>query len=991
MKKSLLAVIISLVLSCQVLGAVVWSEEFDTVSPVLDGNRPDPATWTYDAGGHGFGNGQLEYNTARVENSWIENGSLVIQALREVYVEETTNQFTSARMLTQGRFAFKYGTLEARIKLPDTADGLWPAFWMMGINFPGIDWPMAGEVDIVEIGSKAGIDEGLQQEKINCAIHFSDASEVYGMADSWIDAPVDLSLDYHLYKVEWTPTAMTFYLDGVSYASWDITPAYLTEFHQPAFIVTNIAIGGWNYVQITDPGAITATFPARMYIDWIRLSSNPSTELFFGTDAEENGNFGIYTETTPVDTSIVYGNRTDPGFEYGPEASLEVWNNMVAATPPTPSEGSECWSFDIAGGTWFGMGVFLPNFRNMNNYSDGYLHFDIKTTTTDNMKVGIKSSVGDEFFLPLGVGETADFGFARDGQWHEVIIPLNRFADIDFLTVHQMFMIAGDATAAFNISIDNVWWEPSAPRTTPANGNFGVYTENAANKDAGEFVLGVDGDFEIWDNTLVDEPQTPYEGSESISLSAPGGWFGAAFTPNIKHNLTAFRYPESKLHFALKTSSSTPFRVGMKSGNINRVNQKWIHFDSGSDPYGFVRDGNWHVVEIPMSDFTTEVDLFEVSQLFEILGTSGSISDIEIDDICFINGGTPLASPGGGNIPPTVSITSPANGTFFNPGDNVTIAADANDADGTITKVEFFEGLDLLGEDLSRPYSYTWNSIPEGAYVFRAKATDSNDVSRTSSSVTIYVGTPELATINVSPSSANMEMGSAKQFTASGLDQFGQGFPADVVWSVSGGGVIDENGLFIVTDLGGPYTVTATETVEGILSGTASVDVYAGGLCSGPSGNGDYTWEATGVSSNPTVTFIPARPGVGDSLVIFYWSLSPEGVKPGYITSPGTPFPVTASQGQTIYFYYTYTVPEGGEHTTYGNDHSFQVGLCDPFIAGDCDGSGSVDLVDFACLSEYWMDTTCDVPNDYCEGADYGEDGDVDIYDLHVLLYSWLK
>jgi beta-glucanase (GH16 family) len=67
-------------------------------------------------------------------------------------------------MLTQGRFAFKYGTLEARIKLPNTANGLWPAFWMMGNNAGGIAWLGCGELDIVEMG-KAGIDEGFQQGK----------------------------------------------------------------------------------------------------------------------------------------------------------------------------------------------------------------------------------------------------------------------------------------------------------------------------------------------------------------------------------------------------------------------------------------------------------------------------------------------------------------------------------------------------------------------------------------------------------------------------------------------------------------------------------------------------------------------------------------------------------------------------------------------------------------------------------------------------------
>jgi hypothetical protein len=316
---------------------------------------------------------------------------------------------------------------------------------------------------------------------------------------------------------------------------------------------------------------------------------------------------------------------------------------MTVAKPPTPSEGSKCWSFDIVAGNWFGMGVFLPNHRNMKNYSDGYLHFDIKTTSTAAMRIGIKSSRGGESFLPLP-DEKAEFGFARDGKWHKVSIPLNRFTNIDFHTVHQMFMFAGDPpSSALNLSIDNVWWQPGAARPMPKQGNFGVYTETASNKDAGEFAPGVDGDFFIWEKTLVEGTQKPYEGSKSISLkSAPGlNWFGAAFTPNVKHNLTAFRYPKSRLHFAMKTKFSTTFMIGMKSGNVDGIGQKWITFKSGSDPYGFVRNGKWHVIDIPMSDIAAEVDLSQVSQLFQVLSTTGSISDIEFDDICFTGGGKP--------------------------------------------------------------------------------------------------------------------------------------------------------------------------------------------------------------------------------------------------------------------------------------------------------------------------------------------------------------
>ena len=101
--------------------------------------------------------------------------------------------------------------------MPNTANGLWPAFWMMGNNAGAIAWPGCGEVDIVEMGSAAGIAAGTQQKLIDCAVHYSNAAGTYSNYVAWITAPVDLTLDYHLYKMSWTPTTITFYLDGVAY------------------------------------------------------------------------------------------------------------------------------------------------------------------------------------------------------------------------------------------------------------------------------------------------------------------------------------------------------------------------------------------------------------------------------------------------------------------------------------------------------------------------------------------------------------------------------------------------------------------------------------------------------------------------------------------------------------------------------------------------------------------------------------------------------
>ena len=104
---------------------VIWADEFRGAS----GEPPDPSRWTYDVGGDGWGNGQLEYNTDRVENA-AQNGDGVLEivARKEDY---EGNAYTSARIKTDGLFEPGYGRLDSRIRVPE-GKGLWPAFWMSG-------------------------------------------------------------------------------------------------------------------------------------------------------------------------------------------------------------------------------------------------------------------------------------------------------------------------------------------------------------------------------------------------------------------------------------------------------------------------------------------------------------------------------------------------------------------------------------------------------------------------------------------------------------------------------------------------------------------------------------------------------------------------------------------------------------------------------------------------------------------------------------------
>jgi beta-glucanase (GH16 family) len=961
------AILISILSAGWAYSAIVWQDEFD-------GTSIDNSIWTYDVGDGGFGNGELQYHTARPENAYIENGSLVIEARRESY-KGSSRSFTSARLKTLGRFAFKYGTLEARIKVPNLANGLWPAFWLMGQNIGQKGWPACGEIDILEMGMKSAIDAGLTNRRVHAGAFwdYNGSNANYG-ADK--DATVNLNNDYHLYKIAWTPTSMNVYLDGVQFWALDIsnpTGASLEEFHQPMFIITNLSVGGSNFVEITNPAQITAPFPAKMYIDYIRLDSNAYTEVYYGADSAETGNFGILTETTPVNNEIAYGT----------DAELFIWENTLTPVTATPYDGSSVWSFQVPAGHWFGMGVFCLENKNMSNYSDGFLKMHMKTNSTATFKVGIAGSSAGESWVTFANGGW-QYGLVRDGAWHEVSIPLNSFGNVDFATIKQIFMLVGDApSSVFDISIDNVYWAPSVERPVYSNGSFGIFTETASHKNAGEFALGAAGDFYIWDNTLTTRAQTPYEGSGSMSLQSVAGktWFGLAFTPNIKHDLTAFRYPESKLHFALKTTSTTMFMVGMKSGNVEDIGQKWITFQSGSDPYGFVRDGQWHVVEIPMADIANAVDLSQVSQLFEILGINGAISNIEFDDVCFTGGGASL-----GNNSPTVSIDSPTNNQFFDANDDITITATAADTDGTISKVEFFNGTTLLGEDTTSPYSFTWNDVPGGSYDIGVKATDDKGGSR-SASVHIYVGAPVLASMTVSPASDSVEVGLAGQFTATGVDQFGLPIAADPQWSVSGGGSIDATGLFTAV-FPGLFTVTAQ---DGSVTATAAVDVTKPfGNCNGGPANGEYTYQVSSDSTNPTITFIPGYAGVGSDILILYYKTNPAGAYSALFTSPNTPRQVTASAGQTVYFYYYYSVPGSADHDTHDNPHTVVVGSCTGSAAGDINGDGSVGLDDISMLAFYWLGS-CTSDDDYCYGADTQPDGIVNLLDMAYIARYWLN
>jgi beta-glucanase (GH16 family) len=308
----------------------IWSDEFD------QGTVPDPAVWSYDLGSNGWGNRELQEYTRVPENVRIDAGNLVITA-REIPWGEGDSRITSGRIRTQDKLTFKYGTVEARIRIPDLADGLWPAFWTLGNDFSEVGWPACGEIDIMEMGSARAINDGVVNRRVGSAAHWENQGSQadYGQ---FRDVDANLNDGFHVYRMEWTPERITTFVDGQQIWTMHIeigTCADCSEFHQPHFLILNLAVGG-NYTGRLTEAQITAPMPAEMHVDYIRLFDNGYTELsgssvpidFGGTSPAHSGSW-FNPDQSGHGFSIEFGTATDET----PTAVVYWYNYDVAGSP----------------------------------------------------------------------------------------------------------------------------------------------------------------------------------------------------------------------------------------------------------------------------------------------------------------------------------------------------------------------------------------------------------------------------------------------------------------------------------------------------------------------------------------------------------------------------------------------------------------------------------------------------------------------------------
>lgn len=208
-------------------------------------------------------NNELELYTAN--NVSVANGALQLQARREQAVgwNGKSYDYTSGMISSGGRkyetppgFTFKYGYVEARVKVP-AGQGLWPAFWLLPANYTS-----RPEIDVMEI-------LGHEPNVNHMNYHYLEADGTRGdTGTTW--RGTDFSAGWHTFAVDWEPEAMVWYVDGVE--RWRYTdPATISS--EPSYILLNQAVGG------TWPGApdSSTVFPSDYLVDYVRVWSKGSS------------------------------------------------------------------------------------------------------------------------------------------------------------------------------------------------------------------------------------------------------------------------------------------------------------------------------------------------------------------------------------------------------------------------------------------------------------------------------------------------------------------------------------------------------------------------------------------------------------------------------------------------------------------------------------------------------------------------------------------
>lgn len=316
-------------------GQLIWADEFN--GPSLDMSK-----WAHENGNGcpslcGWGNGEMQTYTGDVENIRVENGLLVIEAVRE---DVDGSQFTSSKLRTLGLESWTYGRFEARMRLP-LGNGLWPAFWMLSDNN---NWPMTGEIDIMEY-------RGDKPLETHGTLHYGSAWPNNQWDGNTYTHSSSLADDFHVYAVEWEENEIRWYFDDVLFKQETRNPNSLNPLSTDDpwpwgsnfYMILNLAVGGAftgnpsaDQVQLTKP-----TFE----IDYVRVYNGSPGELVAITGPSQVLTKETVSFSVPEVAGAIYSWSTGNATVISGSGTAQIqlsWNAAQTAQVSVMVSGGDC-------------------------------------------------------------------------------------------------------------------------------------------------------------------------------------------------------------------------------------------------------------------------------------------------------------------------------------------------------------------------------------------------------------------------------------------------------------------------------------------------------------------------------------------------------------------------------------------------------------------------------------------------------------------------
>jgi beta-glucanase (GH16 family) len=483
---------------------LVWSDEFN-------GSKLDPAVWFFETGDGsqygpdliGWGNDELQWYLP--DNAELRDGKLRITARRE-----TANGYnhTSARINTRDRFAFRYGRIEASIKLP-AGQGIWPAFWLLAQDSPYGRWAASGEIDIVEAVNL----DGTGGNRIFGTIHYGGEFPANLSTEARYTPSTDVTEEFNTYALEWDPTEIRWYVNDTLFAvqnSWSSTAApFPAPFDQSFYIIFNVAVGG----RFPGPPSGATQLPVSMEVDWVRVYS--------GEPDAGGGGTGIIPE------AVVFA--TDPSVprDLAPPA-IANFDSGAVFDGAFAGDADYNPAFQVTSGEGYGSGVHV-GFVAFDGYAAGFaaafgtFEFKVKVNAP-----GSASNFEVKFIQNGDTSRTYDLttnpvSTPLGNGWYQVQIPMSDFAATIAANTGFLLGPAGGQPGAFTMLLTDIGFSGTAgggASCDPVGNEFA-----AAN---GDFELGNLDCWSTFDNggtigVVADNgPSAPGSSAGRVNVTVPG-------------------------------------------------------------------------------------------------------------------------------------------------------------------------------------------------------------------------------------------------------------------------------------------------------------------------------------------------------------------------------------------------------------------------------------------------------------------------------------